>query len=260
MIWRLGVVGYPVEHSLSPTLHVAGLKMAGLEGTSAKVPLGDNDREELRGLLGDSFDALSVTMPLKEFAATICDELDEVAQRSGVVNSLLVRDGRVIGANTDGQGLVDALAAQFSLSLADRHVVVLGAGGAARGIVDALVHERAASVTVFGRTAANVERLTSSYENVHDHTNAPRSVDLIVNTLPADARPGIDEMASGVNPETIALDVTYEPRLSPWRAAMAQRGCRSANGLGMLAYQAALQMRWWWECEIDAARLFEAIQ
>jgi len=260
MIWRLGVVGEPIEHSLSPVLHRAGLAQAGLAGTSTRVSMRDIVAGDLRGLMGAHFDALSVTMPLKEAAVSICTELDAVASRTGVVNSLLARGDRVLGANTDGPGLVAALLAQFSLPIDQRRIVVLGAGGAARGIVDAFVEAGAAAVTVLGRTAANVERLTSRYENVDDYPDADRPVDLIVNTLPVEARTTVDEWRVGVNDETVAIDVTYEPRMSPWRAAMESRGCRSANGLGMLAYQAALQMGWWWNRDIDGAPLLEAIR
>jgi shikimate dehydrogenase len=257
MNWRLGVVGSPIEHSLSPQLHEAGLRLAGLEGSSVRVKLERHEAGRLRDLLGAEFDALSVTMPLKEVALDICDALDPVAERVGVVNSLLARGGEVEGASTDGPGFVAALEGQFGVSPEGWVVHVLGAGGAARGIVDALIEAGAAQILVQGRTVANVERLAQRYERVMPAHPVER-LDLVVNTIPAHERTGVAN-PRGVNRDTVAVDVTYEPRLSAWRAHYEELGCRSANGLAMLAHQAALQMRWWWGVDLDGAALLEAV-
>src|ERR1700687_260097 len=132
MNWRLGVAGFPIDHSLSPKLHEAGLAQVGLTGTSERVALRESEAGRLGELLGTRFDALSITMPLKAAAAGACDVLEPVAARLGVVNSLLLRDGRVTGTATDGDGFVDSLRAQFDLEPDGLAVAVLGAGGAAR--------------------------------------------------------------------------------------------------------------------------------
>lgn len=258
MMWRLGVVGFPIEHSLSPTLHAAGLVQADLQGTSQAIAMRDEPGEGLRELLGLSFDALSVTMPLKRRAHDLCDVRDAYATRTGVVNSLLVRDGQVLGACTDGLGFVDAVRAQFAVSPEGMNVVVLGTGGAARAIVDALVAARVQSVALHARSAPAVADLSALYPNVYDHSHRPAVVDLVVNTLPVHARlegapaPHYDE-------GTFAVDVTYEPRQSAWLAACVAQGCRGVNGLGMLAFQAARQMSWWWRQEISGDRLLEVV-
>ena len=260
MTWRLGVVGYPIEHSLTPQLHDAALAHLGLEGTSQRVAMKDPDAGALRALMGDHYDALSVTMPLKETAAEVCDDYDDVARRTGVVNSLLWREGRVHGACTDGPGFLDALLANLGAVCQGMNVVVHGAGGAARGIVDALVHANAACVVVMGRTAANVERLTSAYDRVVDATHELGHVDLVVNTQPVFSPAlGAFELP-GVDASTVAIDITYEPRMSPWRQTYADMGCRSANGLAMLAYQAARQMQWWFQRDVDGAQLLAVIE
>ena len=260
MTWRLGVVGYPIEHSLSPRLHEAGLAQAHLTGNSLRIPMRDVVTGNLRRLMGATFDALSVTMPLKESASAICDELDAPAERTGVVNSLLWRDGRGLGANTDGAGLLDSLVGQFAFRVEGATVVVIGAGGAARGIVDALVEARAGSIGVLGRTVAHVQRLTSRHASVFDHVAKGWSVDLVVNTVPVHARDGVTDDVAGLNGDTVAVDVTYQPRTSTWLARMDDQGLRTSNGLSMLAYQAARQMRWWWDRPVDAAALLEEIR
>ncbi|MHB1208549.1 MAG: shikimate dehydrogenase family protein [Acidimicrobiales bacterium] len=259
MRWRLGVVGSPIEHSLSPALHEAGLELAGLEGSSTRVELKVDQAVALGELMGASYDAVSVTMPLKEAAARLCASLDDVATRIGVVNSLLLRDGELLGACTDGPGFIDALGAELSYDVSNKRVVVLGAGGAARGIVDALVHSGVQSVVVEGRTASRVHEIVERYDVARATLVSGTPVDLIVNTVPIGGRlePSLYE---GVHDETVAIDITYEPRMSKWRALYDARGCLNANGLGMLAYQAARQMNWWWETPIDGAKLLEVIR
>jgi shikimate dehydrogenase len=257
--WRLAVVGDPIDHSLSPLLHAAGLELAGLEGTSSKVRVKEGHADQLRELLANEYDALSITMPLKALAAGLCVTLDAPATRTGVVNSLLVRDGLIHGACTDGQGFIDSLEATFRANVGGMHVVVLGSGGAARGIVDALVEANVGSVSLYSRNAVKAKELARQYERVTAHATMARRVDLIVNTTPAKGRIDGSDVMVGVGEDTLAVDITYEPRISNWRALHDRAGCRTSNGLAMLAYQAALQMQWWWDRPIDGAVLLEAI-
>lgn len=259
MKWRLGVAGSPISHSLTPQLHEAALIMAGLDGESRRVELGPKDRSKLNKTMRKDFDGLSITMPLKALALEICDEVDEVATRTGSVNSMVMREGALYGRSFDGDGFVNAVLGEFGFDLVGAHVVVLGAGGAARGIVDGLVRADVASVAVHGRTEAKVEDLVSQYPNVYDFSLTYRPVDLIVNTTPIDGRVAEAAVMQGVGTHTIAVDITYEPRISPWRALHDTAGCRTGNGLAMLAYQAALQMQWWWDVPLDATKLLEVI-
>jgi shikimate dehydrogenase len=259
MKWRLGVAGSPIEHSLTPQLHDAALALVGFEGSSRRVELGAKDKAKLNKVVRKEFDALSLTMPLKGFGFEICDELDEVATRTQSVNSLLVRDGKLWGASTDGDGFVNAVRGQFELNVEGTHAVVLGAGGAASAIIDGLIRADVASVAVHARNESKVEALVERYDHVYDFSLTYRPVDLIVNATPILGR--VDDVAvmQGVGAHTVAVDITYEPRLSAWRALHERSGCPSANGLGMLAYQAALQMQWWWDRPIDAAQLLKVI-
>ena len=259
MNWRLGVVGSPIAHSLSPQLHEAGLRLAGLTGSSQRVELTLADASLLPGMLGSEFDALSVTSPLKNAAARLCDELSEVAGRTQSVNSLLRRDGVLLGASTDGDGFVDALEATFGAVVENAHVVVLGAGGAASAIVDSLVARGAASIVVHGRNEQKVEELTGRYPNAYSASLVYRPVDLIVNTVPVAGRDAEAAVLQGVHPETVAVDITYDPADSEWRTRYATAGCRTMNGLPMLAYQAARQMRWWWNIDVSGAALLESL-
>lgn len=259
MNWRLGVVGSPIAHSLSPQLHEAGLRLAGLEGASQRVEITLNDAALLPGMLGSEFDALSITSPLKHAAAQLCDELTEVAVRTQSVNSLTRRDGLVLGASTDGDGFIDALEYTFGPVVANAHAVVLGAGGAASAILDALINRGAASVVVHGRSDAKVEALTERYPNAYSASLVYRPVDVIVNTIPVPGRSAEAAVLQGVHHETVAVDITYDPPTSEWRARYATAGCRTINGLPMLAFQAARQMRWWWDVDVSGAALLDVL-
>jgi shikimate dehydrogenase len=259
MTWRVGVAGSPVAHSLSPQLHEAGLRLAGLEGTSRRVELERSEAPRLSELLSQEFDALSITAPLKYEAFTQCDELSDAARRTESVNSLLKRDGVLCGESTDGEGFLNALRAEFGSVVENAHAVVLGAGGAASAVVDALVHHGAASVAVHARNEAKVHELSDRYPNVFSSSLVYRPVDLIVNTVPVAGRDVEAAVLQGVHHETVAVDITYDPRFSSWRTLYDEAGCRTMNGLAMLAYQAALQMQWWWGVEIDGALLLEVL-
>jgi shikimate dehydrogenase len=259
MFWRLGVIGSPIEHSLSPTLHRAALRELGLDGASTAIEIGRDDVSALSRAL-DSHDALSVTMPLKEIALLRCDEVDEVAARVGAVNTLRITDGRVLGRSTDGAGFLDAVHALFDLDVAGREVAVRGSGGSARSIIDAL-DAAGAIVNVLARDEEAADRLASKYRNVVANPAHTGELALIVNTVPAgqsDDGP-IDRPIGGFTTDAAAMDIVYEPRESPWLAARRTRGLRVANGLAMLAYQARHQFRWWFGADVSAATLLEAI-
>jgi shikimate dehydrogenase len=228
-------------------------------GTSTRIELPLDRAGELLDLLSTEYDALSVTSPLKQAAFALCDELSDVARRTESVNSLRVVDEKLHGASTDGDGFVNGLEFEFGPSVANAHCVVLGAGGAASAIVDALVRYDASSIVVHGRTEAKVEALAQRYTNVHASSLVYRPVDLIVNTVPVGGRNAEAAVLQGVHHDTVAVDITYDPRQSEWRQRYSDAGCRTMNGLAMLAFQAALQMRWWWGVDIEGGDLLEAL-
>jgi shikimate dehydrogenase len=170
------------------------------------------------------------------------------------------RDGKLFGESTDGLGFVHSLGEEMGFGLENTHAVILGAGGAASAIVDALVHHGVASAVVLARNESRVEELCGRYPNVSSRSLVYRPVDLVVNTLPLEGRGEEAAVLQGVHHETLAVDLSYEPRTTPWRQLYIDAGCRSMNGLPMLAYQAALQMQWWWDVAVEGAKLLEVLQ
>ena len=261
MSWRLGVVGSPISHSLTPKIHAAALAGLGLVGSSEAIELDASNATRIQRIF-DAHDALSVTMPLKETLVSWCDSLDETAQRIGAVNSLRFCDDQVHGRSTDGIGFLDAVASEMSFFVRDQHCVVRGSGGAAKALVDAFVLGGASRVSILARNA-NVAHLVAQTSRVID-VNPPRldSVALVVNTLPHQAEADVEllEPPSTFVPDALAVDIVYVPARTPWLAAQEERGLRTMNGLAMLVHQARHQMEWWFEQPVDLATLFSAVR
>lgn len=141
----VGLLGWPTSHSLSPPMQNAGFAALGLDWAYVPLPTPPEAlAEAVRGLAATGFAGANVTIPHKEAVVALCDELDEVAERAGSVNTLVVTDGRVEGSSTDGRAVTSQIQVQ------GRHVLVLGTGGAAKAVVAALEDE-GAEVVVRGR-------------------------------------------------------------------------------------------------------------
>jgi shikimate dehydrogenase len=250
-----GVVGNPVSHSRSPVMHNAGFAALGLN--AAYLPLEASDTEdfvrfarqlELRGA--------SITAPFKVALMSHVDEVDPLARRVGAINTLIVRGGRWIGANTDVRGFLAPLTRRVSLK--GVRAAVLGAGGAARAVAVAL-NQQGALVTVCARrreAAAEVAALIGGQVG----TFPPRagSWDVLVNATPAGSASDPDNPVAGAPLDgQIVFDLVYAPAetrlLSDARAA----GCTTIGGLEMLIAQAEEQFELW-TGQRPPAGLFEA--
>ncbi len=259
MLWRLGVIGSPIVHSLSPELHEAGLRAAELQGGSERYDVDLANFNAFIATAGESFDALSVTAPLKTVAFERAHELTDSARVIGAINSMRFIDGKIAGHNTDGEGFVNALRSRFETDFSGSHVVVLGAGGSARAIIHSLVEIGVSSVAVHGRSEVNVERACAPYPNVFGFSLVYRPVDLIVNTIPISDRNQEGAVLQGISPDSAVVDLSYDPRESKWLEMYNQFGCQTDNGLRMLAFQAAAQMSWWFNTPIDGQSLFRSV-
>lgn len=250
MTIRAGVVGSPARHSLSPLIHGAWLKAAGVDGDYALYDLAPDgfaaflDEARARGLRG-----VNVTLPFKEQALAAADTATPDARAAGAANLLIFEDGRLLAHNTDGYGMLAALTEQApGLELKDAKVVVLGAGGAARGAVAALT-AAGARVVVVNRTQARADALIAAVSaasarpaklSTASLTMATPEASLIVNATSA----GLDGADDGgfdlsAAPTTaVVMDMVYKPLVTPLLAKAAARGCRTVDGLAMLIGQA----------------------
>ncbi len=238
-----GVVGSPVGQSRSPAMHNAGFAALGLN--AAYVPLETADAEDfVRFARGMQLHGASITAPLKVPLMRHVDEIEPLARRVGAINTLVVRDGRWIGANTDVAGFLAPLAGRIALK--GVRAAVLGAGGAARGVAIALA-DQGARVTICARrreAAQDIARVVAGA--VDTIPPRPGSWDVLVNATPMGSAvdPGSPVAGAPLDGE-IVFDLVYAPvetrLLSDARAA----GCLTIGGLEMLVAQAERQFELW---------------
>ena len=242
---RAAVLGKPVEHSLSPAIHNAGYRAAGLGGwVYTKHECDEPGLARFVDGLDDTWAGLSLTMPLKEIALAVADEATPMAEAVGAANTLVLREGRRLADNTDAPGIVDALA-EIGLEQAEE-VAVLGAGGTARAALGAASGLGADSVTVYARRREAVAELEEPAERLGlelrsadwDQAVAAGRADLVVSTVPKGVT---DSLRLDWRPGAVLFDVLYDPWPTPLAAQAQERGVKVVDGLALLLAQAVRQ-------------------
>jgi shikimate dehydrogenase len=249
-----GVIGEPVRHSLSPTIHNAAFAAAGLDWAylAFEVPRGQA-AVAIDGMRALGIDGLSVTMPHKADAAGAVDELSPAAEALGVVNTIVRRGSVLVGENTDGEGFLNALHVDEGVDIAGMRCLVLGAGGAARSVVRSLGEAGAGEIVVAARrpeAAADVVALAGQARP--GTVDEADGADLVVNATPVgmddvvelDA-PGLPVPAERLGSGQLVVDLVYHPLLTPLVREARARGAVAVNGLGMLVHQAAIAFELW---------------
>lgn len=263
------VIGFPIGHSLSPTIHRAAFEAAGLDWSyvAFEVPDGRGTAavEAMRTL---GVRGLSVTMPHKNAVAAAVDRLDPAAAALASVNTVSWDRGDLVGHSTDGAGFVASLRAD-GVIVDGMRVAVIGAGGAARSVIDALDRRGVSDIAVLNRTpgrAAQAADLAGS-ARVGEQADLARA-DLVVNATSLGM--GIDPALAGdrdlpcrpqdLPGDAVVADLVYQPLETAWLAAARARGLRVLDGLGMLVHQAALQQQIWTGMLPDAAAMRAAAE
>lgn len=244
------VIGDPIEHSLSPAIHNAAFAATDVDATFVTRRAGTADvAAVLADMRAERWLGMSVTMPDKEAVVAHLDALTPTAARLGAVNCVFWDGDRLVGDNTDGEGLVRAVRDLVGGDLAVR-VGVLGAGGAARAAVLALAGAGAREIVIVNRTASRARAavaLAPEIARVGDGDELG-ALDLVVNATPA----GMSGVAGGPatllplpGPGAYAMDLVYDPPETEWLAAARERGATVANGVPMLVGQAAVAFERW---------------
>lgn len=259
-----GIIGDPVEHSLSPAMHNAAFAHLGVNGVY--VPMRPADLADgYRGLRSLGFVGVSVTVPFKVAIMDHLDAVDPVARKIGAVNTLLFeRSGtavRCTGSNTDWLGANRALAEV--LDPAGRTVLVIGAGGAARAVGFGLV-EAGARVLVTNRTEAKGRALAAQLDCpfIPAAELAQVRADALINTTSVGMAPRTDNLPIDPNLLThfsVVMDIVYAPLETRLLREAAARGCRTVDGLKMLQYQGAAQFSLWTGREAPDAVMRQAL-
>jgi shikimate dehydrogenase len=252
---RAGVVGWPIEHSRSPTIHRYWLKELGIPGNYDKFAVPPEDFRQFADMIGkDGFIGANVTAPHKEAAFEACDHRTAVAEALGAVNTLWREDGRLWGDNTDVAGFLANLDEATPGWDARRELaVVIGAGGASRGIIHALVSRGFERIAVVNRTQARAETLAQHFGDSTvampwaDLATELPTADLLVNasSLGMVGQPPLALDVSALPGRAVVADAVYVPLRTPLIEAARARGLRVAGGLGMLLHQAAPAFARW---------------
>jgi shikimate dehydrogenase len=243
-----GVMGWPVEHSLSPRLHGYWLEQHGIDGAYVPLAVAPADLPTaLTALPALGFRGVNLTLPHKEQALDLCQEVDDLARRIGAVNTIVVRDGRLFGSTSDAFGFLENLkdgAPDWRAEAAP--AVVLGAGGASRAVVAALADAGAPEVRLVNRTRERAEALATALGgalSVYDWDRreaALAEAGLLVNTttLGMAGQPPLDLDLGALPVEAVVTDIVYAPLMTPLLQAARTRGNPLVDGLGMLLHQA----------------------
>ena len=270
---RLGLIGYPLGHSLSPKIHTAALRACGLEGYYALFPIAPEDKQGLKDLFSrvrfGEITGLNVTIPHKQNVIEFMDELTPTAQVIGAVNTIYMRGDKLIGDNTDAPGFLSDLnrvIGNRELGIG-KSAIVLGAGGSARAVVYALASE-SWKVTIAARRIEQAEQLANSFPTHHFPLTTfdlqPLTFDLIVNTTPLGMTPNTE---SSPLPENLSLpanafvyDLVYNPRETKLVRDARAQGLNASTGLGMLIEQAALAFETWTGHNPPRDVLYQAVE
>lgn len=248
------LIGSPVAHSLSPTIHRAAFAAAGVDWSYVALDVADGrgaEAVEAMRLLGIA--GMSVTMPHKAAVADAVDRLEPAARSLRSVNTVSWDGDELVGSSTDGAGFVASLS-EVGIDVTAARIAVIGAGGAARSVIDALGRAGTSDITVLNRSYDTAERAAqlataASVGIVSDVTRA----DIVVNAtsvgmgvVPTGA--GVDDLPCDpalLRPEQVVVDLVYHPLRTAWLAAADELGARTVDGLGMLIHQAAHAFRLW---------------
>jgi shikimate dehydrogenase len=251
-----GVMGFPVMHSRSPKLHNYWLAHHGMTGTYLPLAVDAQGlRAALRALAPLGFSGCNLTIPHKEAALAVVDEVDPLARRIGAINCVIVRaDGSLQGQNHDAFGYIESVRETSSGWRADRGpIVVIGAGGGARAVLVSLIDEGAREIRLVNRTperAKALERELGGPIEALDWDDRRAALDgaaMLVNTTSRGmaGEPALDLPLDALPVSALVSDIVYIPRETPLLAAARMRGNPVVNGLGMLLHQARPAFNAW---------------
>lgn len=240
------VMGDPVSHSLSPVMHNQAFQAMGYNGVYLAIRVKDI-AAAVSGIKSFAVKGASITIPHKVSVMEFVDEVDDNAEKIGAVNTIVNRNGRLTGYNTDSLGAVKALSEKTSIKGKD--VVIIGAGGAARAIGYGVISE-GGHVTITNRTENIGETLAADLGAKFLPLLAleKREYQILINTTSVGMTPEIDAMPvreENLDRSMVVMDVVYNPLKTRLLKAAENIGCTIVDGLSMFVYQGAYQFELW---------------
>ena len=271
---KLFVIGKPIKHSKSPTIHNFWIEKYSLNASYNKLEV---DETEIKGLMQQVRDGkiqgLNITIPYKKIMKDYVDELEESALRSDAINTVYMVKDKIIGANTDGIGFISSLKNDLSFNInSNTNVMCIGAGGAAYGIVSSLIDLSPNIIRIVNRTKSSGKKLVKHFEKftqskkIFESTildfNSINDVDLLVNCTSCGMdgkNPLVIELTS-MDKKSLVYDIVYEPALTPLMKLAKDNKLQNTNGFYMLARQAAESFYRWFGIMPEDSHINEIIK
>ncbi len=247
------VFGNPIKHSKSPHIHALFAAQTGIPHSYGRVLAPPDDFEQvLRSFFADGGEGANITMPFKERAFALCDQLTERASQAGAVNTIKKQaDGTLLGDNTDGIGLLTDLR-RLELIRPESRILLVGAGGAARGVILPLL-SYGCSIMLTNRTFERAQELVSFYQHAGNIDALPLTglaepgFDLVINATTSGVHGQVPALPDTlITPAVSCYDMFYQKGLTPFlQWCVSREAVRYADGLGMLVGQAAYSFLLW---------------
>ncbi|WP_445637526.1 shikimate dehydrogenase [Nostoc sp. DSM 114161] len=263
----LGVIGHPVEHSLSPVMHNAAIAHLGLDYVYLPFPIEPQNLEvAIAGFAAVGVVGFSVTIPHKQTIMPLLSEITPIAQAIGAVNTVSRKDNKWVGTNTDIEGFIAPLQTTYKQDWSQKIAVILGNGGAARAVVAGCHQLGFAKIYVLGRNVQKLQAFCDSWINSPIDENLQvgtwdelakliPQTDLLVNTTPIGMYPKVDESPLSVEEianlptGAIAYDLIYIPKPTQFLKLAEKQGAIAIDGLEMLVQQGVAALKIWLQQE-----------
>ena len=271
---KLFVIGKPIKHSRSPTIHNFWIEKYSLNASYNKLEVDETEIKELMQQVRDGkIQGLNITIPYKKIMKDFVDELEESALRSDAINTVYMVKDKIIGANTDGIGFISSLKKDLSFNInSNTNVMCIGAGGAAYGIVSSLMDLSPNTISIINRTKASgiklikhFQKFTQSkkiFETTLFDSKPNNEIDLLVNCTSCGMN-GKNPLAielTSMNKKSLVYDIVYEPALTPLMKLATDNKLQNTNGFYMLVRQAAESFYRWFGIMPEDSHINEIIK
>lgn len=252
---KSAVIGHPIAHSKSPTIHQYWLDQHGLEGSYDAVDIAPAELSlKIQKMVSDGYTGFNVTLPHKQNIMALCDEIDETAQKIGAVNTVSIRDGKLLGTNTDAFGFIENIKMSYAdFSFTGKSVFVLGAGGASRAVIYGLIQQGVKTIKLSNRTiekAQDIQEMAPDIIQVvpwEQRSQSLDQVDILVNTtaLGMVGKASLDINIESLPVDALVSDIVYTPLMTDLLKQAEARGNKVVTGIGMLLHQARPAFEQW---------------
>ncbi len=271
----VGIIGWPIEHTFSPSLHNAAFTEVGLDWAYLPLSVSPDDLEAaVDGIKAMGFMGFNVTMPHKKTVIEYLDGLSEEAILADAVNTVKRDDDRLVGHNTDGRGFIESLKIDADFLPEGKDALIIGAGGAARSVAISLAMSNVSSLTVVNRTSNKAKILTALIkdnfpecevkvlsQNDEKIVSAKKGCQLIVNATSVGMRgnPGLPIDVSEIGAGHLVYDLIYDPVETEFLKRANELGAKTLNGTKMLLYQGMIAWEIWTGLKPPADKMIETL-